>query len=606
MDPDRQAVNPRDINPDFDASKAAELKRKYLAERDKRLSAPTIGHYRNAVGYLAQYMEDPYAPAAAPRAAVQEDADAIIVGGGFGGLLIATQLVKAGITNIRIIEKGADFGGVWYWNRYPGAACDVDSYCYMPLLEELDHMPSERYARGPEIFDHARKIGDRFALYERALLSTAVDELRWVEQEQRWHVATDRGDALRARFVCLSTGLFQTPRLPGIPGVDSFRGHSFHTARWDYAYTGGSAEGGLDGLRDKRVGIIGTGASAVQAIPHLAAAAKQLFVFQRTPAAVPVRNNGPTDEQWYRDLEPGWQLRRMENFNEIQCGLQPEADLIQDGWSEIFNKVGVEVAGINDQDEQRQLVDFAYMERVRARIEDIVEDSATADALKPWYNIMCKRPCFHDSYLEAFNRPNVTLVDTDGRGVERISENAVWANGEAHEVDCIIFGSGFDFQFEDLVSRNGFEIHGRNGISLTEKWEGGMRTLFGHFNHGFPNLFNQTAAQAGLTGNVPHGHLESARVFAKIIRDCLDKEIGEIEPSVEAEEKWHAHLESFSGARSNYDNQCTPGYYNNEGRPDGMSGVLSFYPGGPAAFIPMVRDWASDGKYDGMTMTHQR
>lgn len=606
MDAESQAATPEEINPDFDPSNAAALKQKYLAERDKRLRTATVGRYRNAGGDLARYVEDPYAPAETPRAAVTEDVDAVVIGAGFGGLLIATELVKAGISNIRLIEKGADVGGVWYWNRYPGAACDVDSYCYMPLLEELDYMPSERYARGPEIFDHARRIADRFGLRERALLSTSANDVRWIEVEQRWHVTTDRGDVLRARFVCLSTGLFQTPRLPGIPGVENFKGHSFHTARWDYAYTGGSSEGGLDGLKDKRVGIIGTGASAVQAIPHLAASAKQLFVFQRTPAAVPVRDNSPTDEQWYRDLEPGWQLRRMENFNDIQCGLRPEADLIGDGWSEIFNHVGVEVAGINDQDEQRQLADFAYMEGIRARVEGTVTDPGTAGALKPWYNIMCKRPCFHDTYLDTFNRPNVVLVDTDGRGVERISDHAIWANDKAYEVDCLIFGSGFDFQFEDLVSRNGFEIHGRDGVSLSEKWTGGMRTLFGHFNHGFPNLMNQTAAQAGLTGNVPHGHLESARVFAKLVKDCLDKGIGEIEPSADAEEKWFQHIEALSGARANYDNQCTPGYYNNEGRPDGMSGALSFYPGGPAAFIPMMRKWADDGTYEGMTIIRQR
>ena len=546
------------MDKDGDCLDGAALKARYLAERDKRLRADGTGQYVAPSGRLSHYLDDPHTPPA-NRDPVAEDVEVAIIGAGFGGLQVAVELVKAGIDDFRMIDKAGDVGGVWYWNRYPGAACDIESYVYIPMLEEMDYIPSEKYARGPEIFAYARSVAEKFDLYRRARLQTEVNDLRWDEASQRWHIATRQGDMVRARFVMISTGQLQSVRLPGIPGIETFKGHSFHTSRWDYAYTGGDATGGLDRLADKRVGIIGTGATAVQCIPHLGASAGHLYVFQRTPAAVPVRNNHPTDPDWVKSLRPGWQMDRIVNFNRVISGIPQEVDMVDDGWTEVLNRIGVEVTGVNDSDDSRQQADFAYMEKVRDRVDAIVKDKTTADALKPWFNIMCKRPCFHDEYLDTFNRPNVTLVDSDGQGVERISDHAVWVNGKAYEVDCLIYASGFDFQTPDLSSRNGFEIHGRGGTSLTEKWAPGMRTLFGHFNRGFPNLFNQSATQGAITSNVTHGLGESARHFAFMVRYCRDNRVRSFEPREEAEQEWVERLHAMAGLRDRYDAECTPG-----------------------------------------------
>ena len=206
-----------------------------------------------------------------------------IIGGGFGGLLMGGRLREAGFDDIRVIEKAGDFGGTWYWNRYPGAMCDVESYCYLPLLEELNYIPKHKYSYAPEIFEHSKAIARHYDLYKNACLQTGVSALRWDDTSGRWIIHTDRGDAIRAQFVAMANGPLNRPKLPGIPGITSFTGHTFHTSRWDYDYTGGDSDGNLTGLRDKRVAIIGTGATAVQCIPHLGEWAKHLYVFQRTP-----------------------------------------------------------------------------------------------------------------------------------------------------------------------------------------------------------------------------------------------------------------------------------------------------------------------------------
>lgn len=585
---------------------AAALREKYRAERDLRLRVDRASAYISPAGELARYLKDPYLEAPVDRAPIAESIDVAIIGAGFGGLQTAVHLLKQGVEDFRLIDKAGDVGGVWYWNRYPGASCDIESYVYMPLLEEMAYIPTEKYARGPEIFRYAQSIAERFDLYRRAHLSTQVQEMRWIEEAGRWRIRTDRGDEIEARFVLLGTGVLQSVRLPAIPGIESFAGKSFHTSRWDYAYTGGTPEGNLDRLADKRVGIIGTGATAVQAIPHLGASAQHLYVFQRTPAAVPVRDNRPTDPAWAKSLQPGWQKRRMENFNNLICGIAEEVDLVADGWTEVLGRIGIDLVGVNDGSDTRQLADFAYMERVRRRVDEVVKDPPTAEALKPWFDIMCKRPCFHDQYLQTFNRPNVTLVDTKGIGVERIEGRTVWAGGKPYEIDCLIYASGFDFQGEDLAARNGFEIYGRGGRSLTEKWSGGMTTLFGHFNNGFPNLFNQTATQGGLTSNVTHGLGEAGKVFAHLVRHCLDRDIAAFHPEAAAEAEWTGRLRKMTGARARYDRECTPSYYNNEGRPAEFEGLNSFYPAGAAEFIKMMDAWISRGDFEGLAFEGQR
>jgi cyclohexanone monooxygenase len=446
------------------------LKARYKAERDKRLRAEGNAQYREIGGAFSHYADDPYVAPGFKRAALSDSVEVLVVGGGFGGLLAGARLREAGVTDIRIVEKGGDFGGTWYWNRYPGAACDIESYIYLPLLEEVGYLPVEKYSRAPEILEYSRRIGRHFGLYENALFQTEVTGMRWDEAVSRWIVSTNRGDAIGARFVVMANGPLHRPKLPGIPGVETFRNHSFHTSRWDYAYTGGDSNGGLTGLHGKRVGIIGTGATAVQCVPHLGAWAEELFVFQRTPSSIDVRNNRPTDPEWAASLEPGWQQRRMDNFNTLVSGGFQAEDLVDDGWTDIIGNILLiarrkAAAGekVEDPAALMQLADFTKMEQVRARVDVEVKDPAKAEALKPWYNQFCKRPCFHDEYLATFNRPNVHLIDTKGRGVERITERGVVAGGREYELDCLIYATGFEVGTE-YTRRSGYELHGRTGL----------------------------------------------------------------------------------------------------------------------------------------------
>ncbi|HEY8949482.1 MAG TPA: NAD(P)/FAD-dependent oxidoreductase, partial [Rhizomicrobium sp.] len=484
------------------------LKAKYRAERDKRIRADGNEQYVEMKGQFAHYLEDPYV-APIPRAPLTDETEVLVIGGGFGGLLAAARLREAGINDIRIVEKGGDFGGTWYWNRYPGAACDIESYIYLPLLEEVGYMPVEKYTRAPEILAYCKKIGEHYDLYKRAVFQTEVKDLRWDEKSARWIVSTNKGDAMRARFVIMANGPLHRPKLPGIPGVESYKGHSFHTSRWDYDYTGGTSMGGLDKLKDKVVGIIGTGATAVQCVPHLGAGAKHLYVFQRTPSSIDVRNNRPTDPEWQKSLKPGWQQERMDNFNALISGIPQKEDMVNDGWTDIIVNLGVIArnrsakAGATNPGELLELADYRKMEQIRARAEAIVKDPNVAESLKPYYRQFCKRPCFHDEYLDTFNRPNVTLVDTQGKGVDRITENGVVANGKEYKLDCLIYGTGFEVG-TGYARRSGYEVYGKGGQSLTDKWKDGVSTFHGFYSRGFPNMFLVSNTQSGFTANFPH------------------------------------------------------------------------------------------------------
>ena len=451
--------------PDFDPDA---LREKYRVERDKRIRKDANAQYVEVAGAFAPYLNDPYTEAA-DRPPLTDDVTVAVIGGGFAGLITGARLMQAGIDDFRIIEKGGDFGGTWYWNRYPGAQCDVESYVYLPLLEETSYVPSEKYARAPEILEHCRRIARHFDLYERACLSTEVTAIAWDGDRLRWVITTNRGDRMSARFLVMGNGPLHRPKLPGIPGIAEFKGHSFHTSRWDYSYTGGDSNGALDGLAGKRVGIIGTGATAVQVVPHVAASAGELFVFQRTPSSIDVRGNRPTDPSWAAALEPGWQRERMENFTLLTSGGFAERDLVNDGWTDILarlvNRMRDQSSGAGrDLAAVMELADFEKMEQIRARVDDIVEDTSTAEALKPWYRQFCKRPCFHDDYLQAFNRPNVSLVDTDGRGVNAITSGGVVVGDREYQVDCLIYATGFEVG-TDYTRRAGYDVLGSRGQS---------------------------------------------------------------------------------------------------------------------------------------------
>lgn len=582
------------------------LRERYRAERDKRLRADGNDQYVEVAGPFARFLDDPYAERR-ERAPFDDEISVAIVGAGFGGLLSGVRLREAGIDDFRLIDRAGDVGGTWYWNRYPGAACDVESYIYLPLLEELGYMPRERYASAPEILEHSRAIARRFGLYERACLQTGVTALRWAEESRHWVIETDRGDRMRARFVILATGPLQKPKLPGIPGIESFAGHAFHTSRWDYAYTGGSPAGNLDRLHDKVVGIIGTGATAVQCVPHLGAAAKHLYVFQRTPSSVDVRNNRPTDPAWWASLPPGWQRRRMENFNNLVSGVYEPEDLVHDGWTDIIGRLirrARETDGADGLDVARalELADFEKMEQIRARVDAIVRDPRTAAALKPYYRQFCKRPCFHDEYLATFNRPNVTLVDTDGKGVERITPRGPVVAGREYPLDCLVFATGFEVG-TDYCRRAGFQVVGRDGLTLTDRWRDGAATFHGFYTRGFPNCFIISIVQSGFSVNIPHMLDEQARHLAYVLREARDRGITRIETSQAAEDAWVQTILDLARVNVAFLESCTPGYYNNEGKLTERTLRNGWYAGGSPAFISLLREWRARGDLAGLELS---
>ena len=584
------------------------LKRKYAEERAKRLRPDGNAQYLQLKDQLAHYLDDPYTPHI-EREPKTDHVTAAFIGGGFAGLVTGARLKEAGVGDVRIIEKGGDFGGTWYWNRYPGAQCDTASFVYMPLLEETGHMPTEKYAHAPEILEHCQRIGKQYGLYDNALFHTEVTDLEWDEDRSAWIVRTNRGDEFTAQFLAMGTGPLHVPKLPGIPGIETFQGHSFHTSRWDYDYTGGDPSGApMDQLGDKRVAIIGTGATAVQCVPHLAPACEKLYVCQRTPSSVDVRDNRPTDPEWFAQMAtPGWQQRWLENFTANQTGMIVEEDLVQDGWTDLARRIrtrilaaGADGLTIDAMRAAYEDSDFEKMTEIRHRVEEVVEDPETAERLKAWYRQLCKRPCFHDEYLDAFNEPGTHLLDTDGKGVERITERGVVVQGVEYEVDCIIYASGFEVGTE-YTRRSGYDMAGRDGLRLSEYWADGMRSKHGTHVHGFPNAFIVGFTQgANLISNIPHNLTESGQTIAMIVKHALDHGHREVEVTKEAEDAWLDLLATGAGALL-ASADCTPGYYNNEGQPDGAGWAqLAGYPGGAMAYFKYLEEWRTKGDFDGL------
>jgi cyclohexanone monooxygenase len=585
------------------------LREKYRAERDKRLRADGNEQYVEIAGRFAHYLDDPYVEPI-ERGPKHDEVLVAVIGGGFGGLLVGARLREAGVESMRIIEKGGDFGGTWYWNRYPGAACDIESYIYLPLLEETGFVPKEKYTHAPEILGHCKRIAEHFRLYDDACFQTEVTALRWDEAAGNWIIETNRGDRMRAKFVIQANGPLHRPKLPGIPGVESYAGHSFHTSRWDYDYTGGTSDGGLDKLADKRVGIIGTGATAVQCVPHLGAWAKELFVFQRTPSSIDVRNNRPTDPEWEKTLGEGWQQARMDNFNTLVSGGFTEEDLVNDGWTDIIGKLLLQMRQAGENADlsaegllrNLEMADFEKMNQVRARVDAVVRDPGTAEALKPYYRQFCKRPCFHDEYLDTFNGPNVKLVDTNGKGVERITERGVVANGVEYELDCLIYATGFEVGTE-YTRRAGYEVYGRDGLSLTEKWTDGASSLHGFHVNGFPNCFVVSLVQSGFTANFPHMLNEQAKHLAYIVDHSVRHGLHRIEVSEGAEAAWVETIVGLSMLNERFLESCTPGYYNNEGKVEQRQKRNTSYGAGPIAFVKVLEDWRATGTLAGLELS---
>ncbi len=524
------------------------IKQKFAEQRDLRLDyrpEGTAQYTSDLSGTLAKYEDDPYGGALKPREPINDTVECLFIGGGFSALLTSARLREYGVESIRIVERGADVGGTWYWNRYPGIACDVPSYDYLPLLDEMGYVPKSRFAKGDEIFAHCQAIAEKYDLYKLAVFQTTVTSTVWDAREGLWHITTDRGDHMRARFVICANGTLAKPKLTRIAGMETFQGHSFHTSRWDYAYTGDD----LSSLKDKVVGIIGTGATAVQAVPALGAMAKELYVFQRTPSSIDIQDDHPTDPDWARQLKPGWQAERRAHMRTV---MDPQLTEEQQALRAALPR--------EERIRRQENANIDYVMRIHKRIDEIVQDKATAEALKPWYMFMCKRPCFHNDYLPTFNRPTVHLVDTHGKGITEITAAGPVFEGRQYTLDLLIYATGFEVQKTGIYN----QIRGEGGLDLTDKYSSGIRTLFGIHSQGYPNLFIMGGYQSSFQFNLTDIlNTEGAHIAA-----CVDhvRRHGyqSIDPTPEAEEWWVQEVIKYRG-KTTRNRDCTPGYYNFEG-----------------------------------------
>jgi cation diffusion facilitator CzcD-associated flavoprotein CzcO len=583
------------------------LREKYRAERDKRLRPVGTDQYNFAEGKFAQFDRDPYAGPPIVRDALHETLDVLVIGAGLGGIQVGTTLRRAGIDNFRIIDVASDFGGTWYWNRYPGLRCDVESYIYLPYLEETGYMPTERYVRGSEILAYCQQLARRFRLYDHASFQTKISGMRWDEPSKRWIVETSRGDVFRARFVTTQSGIFNRPQLPGIPGIEEFEGRAFHSARWDYDYTGGGPDAPLEKLGDKRVGIVGTGTTALQVVPQLAKWAKHLTVFQRTPSAVGVRDNGPTDPGWFNSLPAGWQKMREKTFNQIANGENVSCP-VDDGWARFFRGQieAVEALPVDKRIPEiiataQEIADYQWNDTVRARVDQVVSAPETAALLKAYYRTLCKRPGFADDYLPVFNQPNVALVDVS-TGIERITPRGMVVEGVEHELDCLVFCTGFELG-TTWAHQAGYDVIGRDGKRVSEKWASGLLTYHGLFSHGFPNIFFMGLTQTGTTISVPHFVQEQVDHLTYVIKRCLAEGFTTVEATEEAEAEWQNVIGAVNKGRMIFQEACTPGYFNAEGKVtagDRRSAISSgiYFPS--TGFFDMWAGWRAEGKFAGL------
>ncbi|MFT5767680.1 MAG: cyclohexanone monooxygenase [Halioglobus sp.] len=544
------------------------IKMKFGQERDVRLSHRPEGTAQftsDLDGELNQYAVDPFAGEVEAREPINDQVEVLFIGGGFSALLTSAQLRKKGLESIRIVERGTDVGGAWYWNRYPGIACDVESYDYLPLLDEMDYVPVNKYSRGAEIYSHCQAIAKKYDLYDMAVFNTTITSTVWDEDQQMWHLKTDRGDHMRAQFVICANGTLSKPKLSKISGMENFSGPSFHTSRWDYNYTGQN----LENLHNKVVGIIGTGASAVQVVPELGKTAKDVFVFQRTPSSIDIREEGPTDPNWARSLAPGWQGKRREEaialsehslLQRMSTAQEPTATGTFDNGNWAIEKAKMETLSQVEKIQAQENANIDYMMGIHKRIDAIVKDKATADALKPWYMFMCKRPCFHNEYLPAFNLPNVHLIDTQGEGITQIKPEGPHFGGVDYKLDLLIYATGFEIQKTGTYN----QIIGKGGVDLNDKYSDGIRTTYGIHSNGYPNLFIMGGYQASYQFNLT----DMLQAQCDHIAECIDyvRKNGyhAMEPTEEVEENWVQEVIKSRG-KTSWNQDCTPGYYNFEG-----------------------------------------
>jgi len=479
--------------------------------------------------------------ATAPAVSAKTDFDAVVVGAGFAGLVMLHRLRGIG-TTARVFETGSGIGGTWFWNRYPGARCDIESleYSYQ-FSEELqwEWEWTERYATQPEILRYIEHVADRFDLRRDIQLDTRVRAAHWSDAEGRWKIATERGD-VTARFLIMATGCLSSANIPAFPGRDSFAGKTYHTGRWPH--------GGVD-FTGQRVAVIGTGSSAIQSIPLIAEQAAHLTVFQRTPSYSIPAHNAPLAPETVRVVKSDYAGFRQRNAQQpfganfppnMVLALQTDATERDRVYEQRWQIGGLGfITSFADLLFDRNANETAA-EFVRAKIRAIVRDPAVAEKLSPKQVIGCKRLCVDTGYFATFNRPNVSLVDVSETPIEAITPRGVRVAGVEHEVDAIVFATGYDAMTGALLA---VDIRGSGGRTLREKWAAGPRTYLGVQTAGFPNLFVITGpgSPSVLANMVP-----AVEQHANWIADCLayrrDHGIARIDPQPAAEDAWVGHV----------------------------------------------------------------
>lgn len=620
----------------------ASLEARYEEERQKRLRSDGNAQFielANSAQY-ERFANDPWVDPAAVQALQakfpNKRSEILIICAGWGGIQIAVRMIEAGIpaTDIRIIDPAGGFGGTWYWNRYPGLMCDIESYTYLPYLEETGYIPKHRYSQGEEIREYVNLVARKWGLVECGVFQTQAEKIVWDDDAKEWSVelVQRRKDQIpetlcvRSRVVSLAAGILNSPKLPNIPGILDYRGDMFHTARWSYDVTGGSpADPSLIKLKNKRVVVIGTGATAVQIVPQLAKWCKHLYVVQRTPSSVDVRDQRVTDEEWFRNevaASKDWQRERMRNFHQhFTLDETPSVNLVDDGWTRAPGLVGITgyEKGPKSPEEipayRARLVevDADRQNRIHARVEQEVEDSVVAEKLKPWYPVWCKRPAFHDDYLKAFNEENVTLVDTNCKGVDKMTVDSVVINEKTYQADVVIFATGFLAPPAGTPAEKAkMTVTGLNGVSMSEEWARfGPTTLHGVIDAKFPNLFIPGPLQGSTSGNYRFTLDEYAKHISYILVEVKRRAGGAsfaVAPSVEAAEDWARQL-MMNCAPMGVGIGCTPGYFNLEGDIDRATpeqrGVMTrsgLWGKGVEDWLRVLEGWRAEGSMMGIVL----
>jgi len=624
-----------------------EVLARYEGERQKRLRPDGIAQFVDIeeLDKYEHFSEDPWIKDAtnpylnkAPPVENGAHVRVVVTGAGYGSLLFAVRLIeKAGFQpcDFLFVDSAWGWGGTWYWNRYPGLMCDVESASYMPLLEETGYIPKHRYSYGPELREYAELVAARWGFQYRALFGSTVQSTTWDNKSSEWVTCIVRKPLngpeqvleLRSDFYILASGFLNRPKLPRMAGVADYSGHMFHTSRWDYAYTGGSpTDPSLLNLQDKKVAFIGTGATGIQVVPQLARWASHLYVFQRTPSAVDVRGQRPLDaKEWERQTgsKPGWQRRRRENMAALLSNVPTTENLVDDGWTHFPSFSGLvggpavknlTMENVGTYVESLHLLDLPRQDRIRARVDEIVKDKKTAASLKPWYPGWCKRPCFHDEYLDTFNLLNVELIDTDGKGLQQLSNKGVFFDGHEYEVDLIVWGTGFEsFTVGSPAFRSRTTVTGRKGVSLDDKWQRGPNTLHGLLTRGFPNLILSGLTQAGGTVNVVHSLDVMATHAAYIVAAAEERAKGEkfvLEPTEEGENTWALRVARGALGLAALPG-CTPSYATAEGarlEPQTEEDQLKIGKGltwcyGILDYTQELEDWEAKGNLNGLQIT---